>query len=280
MAAPATDQYKAKVCIVTGGTSGIGKELVLQLAAAGAIVYICARNQKRGQDLAAELAGIGANVHFATCDVTDSAEVQKFIDYVLEHEAHIDYLFHCAGIILGGEIRDNSLEEVHKILQTNIIGMSNMVHSVYRIMAAQGYGHIVNLASAAGLFPVPLMGVYGASKFYVYGFNEALLLEARGIGVRVSTVAPGIVDTPIYDSGMYSHTDKERAKGIVKNKAFAITPEKAALIILRGTLRNKAVIFTQYYAHGTWLLYRWFPNIYRFFASRTMGPYRKRLRKP
>jgi short-subunit dehydrogenase len=273
------DAYKAKAVAVTGGTSGIGRELVRQLAAAGAIVYFCGRDSKRGGDYMAELRAAGYNATFCQCDVTDAAQVEAFIHVVLEHEARIDYLFHSAGIIMGGEIRDHKLQDIQKVLETNVLGTAYVSQYVYRIMAEQGFGHIINLASAAGLFPVPLMGVYGASKFYVYGLTEAMRLEGKGLGVRVTTVAPGIVDTPIYDSGIYSHTDKERAKTIIKNKASSITAERAAQKILHGTLKNRTILFTQSYARLTWMIYRYVPYLYRFFAARTMRPYRKRLRK-
>lgn len=271
--------YKAKVAIVTGGTSGIGKELVRQLVSKGAIVYFCARNDTRGEDFMVELRSAGYNATFIPCDVSDPQSVEAFVGAIIAQEAHIDYLFHAAGIILGGEIRDHTLEDINKVLYTNVLGTSYVVQYVYRKMAGQGSGHIVNLASAAGLFPVPLLGVYGATKFFVYGLSEAMRIEGKGLGVQVSVVAPGIVDTPIYDTGMYSHTDKTRAKEIVKNKASAISAEVAADKILQGTLRNKPVIFTQRYAQASWILYRYTPWLYRLFAARTMGPYRRKLRK-
>lgn len=272
--------YKGKVIIVTGGTSGIGRELVLQLAEYGAVLYICGRNPRPGEDLVAELSSKGVMCEFRSVDVQDPAAVEDFVTFVLKGQRRIDILFHCAGVILGGEIRDHGISDIDKVLKTNVLGTAYVSYYVYRKMAEQGNGQIINVGSGAGLFPVPLMGVYSASKFAVLGFTEALRMEARGLGVRVSTVAPGFVNTPIYDKGTYSKTSKDKAKSLIKRRPIIISPEEAAQRILRGAMRNKAVIQTQDYVRANWLFYRFMPHGFRFVNMRVMGPYRSKLRKP
>jgi short-subunit dehydrogenase len=270
--------FSGKVVIVTGGTSGIGREIVLQLAGYGARLYICARNQKRGRDLVKLLQDGGLAADFQSVDVQDPQAVEAYVAHVLEEEGRIDYLFHAAGIILGGEIRDHKPHQIRELTSTNVLGTAHVSYFVYRAMAEQGSGHIINFGSAAGLFPVPLMGYYGASKFYVLGLTEALRQEGRSLGVRASTVAPGIVDTPIYETGFYSKTDKPRIIRYMKKKPQAMQPDKAARRILRGVVRNRPVIFTQQYPRFSWLLYRLLPGVYRYFGTRTLAPYRRKLR--
>ncbi|MDB5181711.1 MAG: Short-chain dehydrogenase/reductase [Candidatus Saccharibacteria bacterium] len=271
--------FKGRVVIVTGGNSGIGRALVHQLAEYGSILYITGRNAETGASIVAELHSKNVQAEFFAVDVQHAEEVENFVATVLQKESRIDYLFHCAGVILGGEIRDHKLEDIDKVLRTNVLGTAYFSYCVYRKMAEQGSGHIINIASAAGLMPIPLMGVYSSSKFAVFGLSEVLRMEGKGLGVRISTVVPGIVDTPIYDRGTYSKTDKERSKNLVKNQASTITPEKAARRILEGTVRNRAVIHTQLYARLGWMSYRYFPHIFRFVCARYMKPYRKRLRE-
>lgn len=272
--------FGGKVIIITGGTSGIGKELALQLAGYGAKLYICARDAAKGKDFVAQLAEQGGEAHFDVVDVQDAEAVERYVASVVERAGRIDYLYHCAGIILGGEIRDHQLHEFRSVLETNVFGTAYMTFYVYKQMAKQRSGHIVNFGSAAGLFPLPLMSYYSASKFFVLGLTESLRQEATGLGVRVGTVAPGIVDTPIYETGLYSQTDKMRVINLFKKPAYSIKPDKAARKVLLGTVRHKAIIFTQTYPHMYWLVYRLAPWLYRWLNSRAMRPYRKRLRKP
>lgn len=272
--------YKNAVVIVTGGTSGIGKELVLQLCSQGASVYFCGRSRERGSAVVAEAQSHGGRARFYEVDVTLETDVAGFIHAVNQEAGRIDWVFHGAGIILGGEFRDHEFDDIRNVLETNVMGTAAVSYHAYKYMAEQGHGHLVNLASAAGMFPVPLMGTYSASKFFVYGLSEVLRMEGKGIGVQVSTVAPGIIDTPIYETGRYSRTDKGFAGTLRKNPALSIPVDKAVRRILRGAARGQAVIFTQYYGRFGWIMYRLFPWGFRWFMRRGMGPYRKKLRKP
>jgi short-subunit dehydrogenase len=104
-------------------------------------------------------------------------------------------------------------------------------------------------------------------------------MEGRGLGVRVSTAVPGIVDTPIYDRGTYSGTDTKTVKTIMKRKLLTISAATAADRILSGTARNRAFIHTQRYVRLSWLAYRYVPHVYRFACRLSLVPYRRRLRK-
>lgn len=270
--------YKDKIVLVTGGNSGIGRELVRQLAEDGAVVTAWGRNAETGQSLVEELTASGHPVSFDIVDVQDPLQVEEGMNGVLQHHGRIDYVFHSAGIILGGEVRDHSIDQVRAIMNTNVLGTSHVDFYAYRIMTDQGYGHLINLSSGAGIFPVPLMGVYSASKFAVLGLSEVLRMEGKALGVKVSAVAPGLVDTPIYEEAMYSRTDKSKTLDTLKKSLYMIQPDLAARIILRGTRRNQAVISTQFYVRLTWLAYRFVPWAYRFFTRRALAVFRKRYR--
>lgn len=270
--------YKGKICVITGGTSGIGLDMARQLGTLGATVFIGARNVEKGEEIIAGLRKEGYDSTFLPLDVASASSVEQFFAAVVQAEGHVDYVFHSAGIILGGEIRDHKVSDVHDVLTTNVIGTGYVSFYAYKIMAEQGFGHLINLSSAAGVMPIPLMGVYSSSKFMVFGLGEVLRMEAKGLGVRVSTAVPGIVDTPIYDTDRYSGTDRDRVKKLMKKRAWTISSETAARRILQGTAKNRAFIHTQLYVRLGWMSYRYFPHIFRFFCRRAMVPYRKRMR--
>ncbi len=271
--------YNQKVVLVTGGNSGIGLELVRQLAAEGAVLEVWGRNAETGSSLVQELRARGGHVRFNMVDVQDADAVRKALDALLQEHGRLDVVFHCAGIILGGEVRDHSIEEVRAVMQTNVLGTSYVDFYAYRIMAGQGFGHLVNVSSGAGIFPVPLMGVYSASKFAVLALGEVLRMEGKGLGVRVSTVAPGLVDTPIFERGMYSRTDKPKTMSALKRRLYMIQPDQAARTILKGTRRNRAIIHTQFYVRMYWLAYRYMPHLYRFITRQFLRPFRSRFRR-
>lgn len=270
--------YRDKIVVVTGGNSGIGRELVRQLADDGAVVTAWGRNAETGTSLVGERAAAGHTVSFTIVDVQDPDAVEAALNNLLKQHGRIDYMFHAAGIILGGEVRDHSIEQVRTIMQTNVLGTSHVDFYTYRIMATQGFGHIINLSSGAGIFPVPLMGVYSASKFAVLGMSEVLRMEGAALGVKVSAVAPGLVDTPIYDRAMYSRTDKAKTLSSLKKSLYMIQPDQAARTILRGVRHNRPVIHTQLYVRLSWLAYRLAPWAFRFFTSKVLIVFRRRYR--
>ncbi|HSH55296.1 MAG TPA: SDR family NAD(P)-dependent oxidoreductase [Candidatus Limnocylindrales bacterium] len=270
--------YKGQVCLVTGGNSGIGRELVRHLAADGATVIAWGRNQRKGVSLVKELKKSPGAVSFETVDVQNPLQVEHALKQLIEQHQRVDYVFHGVGIILGGEVRDHTIDEVRAIMQTNVLGTAHVNLYVYQQMVKQGSGHLVNIASGAGLFPLPLMGVYSASKFAVYGMGEVLRMEGHQLGVKVSTVAPGLVDTPIYERAMYSRTDKAKTLSSLKKRLYMIQPDQAARVILKGTRRNRAIIHTQLYVRLGWLSYRYFPHVFRFVTRQFMKPFRSRYR--
>ncbi len=273
-----SNKYADKIVLVTGGNSGIGRELSLQLASARATVIVWGRNQETGLSLVELGKKDGGRIIFETVDVQDYKKVEEKLNALIKRHGRIDYVFHCAGIILGGEIRDNTIDDARSIMQTNVLGTTHVAYYAYRLMAQQGSGHLVLLSSGAGIFPVPLMGVYSASKFAILGLSEVMRMEGKGLGVMVSAVAPGLVDTPIYDRAQYSRTDKQKTLDLLKNKFSMMPPEKAARIILKGVSRNLAIIHTHSYIRLSWRVYRYLPSVYRFWTRQIMFVYRKRYR--
>jgi len=132
------------------------------------------------------------------------------------------------------------------------------VHAAYPIMCKQGFGHIVNTSSTAGLIPAAAEGAYAATKHAVVGLSLALQIEAASFGVRVSVVCPGLVATPILDSTKYVNLDAEAIKKIAPQKP--IPPRQAARRILSGMERNQFYIVITATSHALWRLHRYMPG--------------------
>ncbi len=265
--------FENKTVIITGGASGIGAELVLQLAQLGAKVTIIDRDEVKGEALAAALHSLG--VKFIKADMANADEAEKAINLAAKTYKTIDYLFNGAGIFMGGEIRDTPLKNWQTVVNNNIWAIYNGTHFGYQIMLKQGSGHIINIASAAGLFPVPAMPIYGSTKFAIVGLSHALRVEAETFGINVSVVCPTIVNTPLYDTAIYNKLNSKKA---LKSRDNVQTSATAAFNILKGVTKNKQTIHTAFSTRVGWLLYRISPALYDIGARRALSSYRSHLR--
>ena len=268
-------QFKDAVVVVTGGASGIGKEIVNQLVDVGAQVIIVGRTKKTGVQFVKELHDRGHEVTFEQVDMVKEKDVEKMFKRIAKKYGKIDYFFNNAGIFMGGEIRDTKLDNWHKVAHNNIFATMNGSHYAYQYMIEQGFGHIVNVASAAGLFPVPAMGIYGSTKFAIVGLTNALRNEAKALNVKVSAVCPTVVNTPLYDTAIYNKLDKTKA---LKSRKTLQTPQAAAKKIIRGVAHNRATIHTAFSTKAAWMIYRIAPSLYNIGARRIIRLYRAKLR--
>lgn len=123
--------FESRVCIVTGGASGLGKEICRQLCDIGATVILADVDETKSRAVAAEIASSARNVHAVTVDVTDSRSVQNLIDYVLAKFGRVDYMFNNAGVAVWGEVRDLTLDQWRQVLDVNLTGVINGIHYCY-----------------------------------------------------------------------------------------------------------------------------------------------------
>jgi NAD(P)-dependent dehydrogenase (short-subunit alcohol dehydrogenase family) len=257
LAAMAKSSLQGTVAIVTGGGSGIGRALSLELAARGAFVHVTDVN---GASAEATATQIGASAKHAALDVRDAAAVARFCESV----GKVDYLFNNAGIPVGGEVQDISLALWDRIIDVNIRGVVHGIHAVYPGMIARGSGHIINTASLAGLIPTPLGTPYGMTKHAVVGLSVSLRMEAAAYGVRVSALCPGVIETPILDSK--GPEDLPRPKWLPDNRKMLTRAAgepypvaKLASETLDAVARNVGVIVIPGRARMMWRGYRLAP---------------------
>ncbi|MBL7102610.1 MAG: SDR family oxidoreductase [Desulfobacteraceae bacterium] len=270
-------QFKDKVAIVTGAASGIGRALSQELARRGASVILVDVNPSPIAEAVETITKAGHRAEAFVLDVSDYDAVEEMIaDTVARHD-RLDYLFNNAGIAVGGEVRDCSIDDFRNVINVNLFGVINGVAAAYPLMVKQGHGHIVNTASIEGLIPFPVTVSYAASKYGVVGLSNALRIEGADLGVKVSVVCPGYIKTPIFRTSKVIKIDREKMLKSLPER-FGITPEACALIILRGVQRNKAIIVVTGLAKTLWALQRISPTLIRWMMRRDLKKSRKELR--
>ena len=255
-----------RVAVVTGGASGIGHALAVALAARGDVVTVADIDEQAAETVAKDLrARHPGRVEGAVLDVQDAAAVAGLIQSVKDKRGRIDLVFNNAGISIGGTAEEHTLDHWNRAIDVNLRGVVHGVLAAYPIMLEQGYGHIINTASLAGLVPSPLKIAYTTTKHAVVGLSLGLRSEAASHGVQVSVVCPGYVDTPLLDnvnSGLPQTADGAHARErAIKLQGKLYLPDHLARDVLRGIDRNQAVIVGPSYARVAWWIARFTPSL-------------------
>ena len=269
--------FSGKTAIVTGAGSGVGRGLAEELARRGAEVVLADQNKERLNSTVEAIIQGGGRAEGAMLDVADPQAVGSMINAVVEQHGRLDYLFNNAGIAVGGEVRDCNLEHWRKVLDVNLYGVIHGVDAAYPIMVRQGFGHIINTASIEGLVPFPGTAGYVASKYAVVGLSQSLRIEAEDLGVKVSVVCPGYIETNIFQDSEMVGLDRDKALGVI-SRMRGLSPRRCAEIILSGVERNKAIIIVTGTARFLWILGRISPWAVRFLMKMHLRKTRRDIR--
>jgi NAD(P)-dependent dehydrogenase (short-subunit alcohol dehydrogenase family) len=254
------ETFSGKVAMVTGGGSGIGRALGAELARRGGRLVLTDVNAERVRQAGHRITNSGDHVEAFQLDVSDFEAVRRRIHETVAKYGRLDYLFNNAGISVGGEVRDCTIDDWREVLDVNLYGVVNGVAVAYPIMAKQGFGHIVNTASLEGLAPFPGNVSYVASKYGVVGLSHALRVEGADLGVQVSVVCPGYIKTAIFHDSRMINMDRQK---VLENlsRLKGMSAQDCALAILKGVRRNKAMIVVPNHAKWLWMLQRLSPNL-------------------
>lgn len=257
--------FKNKVALVTGASSGIGEAIAVALASAGATVILTARDQDKLDAVRLKCLSVGGKAWVHAAEVSDEAQMQALADAVHAQFPAIDILVNNAGVVMGGftwEVEPSDWKRLHDI---NVMGVVYGIRAFVPKMIERGAGgHVVNMASVSGLFGAPGMSTYSASKFAVVGLSESLRLELHRHNIGVSVICPGFVNTPIQTKvkmvGSLS-SEKARARVAKDFEKTSLTPELVAQRTLQAITRNEAVAGIGKEAMLVGALKRWAPAV-------------------
>lgn len=193
-------RVSGKVALVTGAASGIGRACAEVLAREGATVIATDVQADKGVDVVAGIAKAGGKAEFARHDVTSEREWGEIVRRIEKDFGRLDILVNNAGIAVGGMVTDLSLEDFRRQMAVNVDSVFLGTKTSLPLMRKHGGGAIVNISSVAGLRGAPRLSAYCASKGAVRLFTKSVALECAAMkdGIRVNSVHPGIIDTPIW----------------------------------------------------------------------------------
>jgi NAD(P)-dependent dehydrogenase (short-subunit alcohol dehydrogenase family) len=277
--------WSGEAALVTGGASGIGRAIARALAMHGAAVTVADIDEVgalEAADSLSRLPGAGA-LRGARLDVCDADAFADLAADVRRRHGHLDLLVNNAGTAVAGELQDLSLDHWRRVIDVNLMGVVNGIHAAYPAMVARGAGHIVNVASLAGLAPAPLMTPYATSKWAVVGLSRSLRAEAAGRGVGVTVVCPGAVETSLLDrtapSGLPDPDSAPVVRDWVTRDAGRPCPaESVAADVLDAIAQDRAVVVTPRRARTIATAVRLAPGIADAMGARRVAQHRAATR--
>jgi len=241
---------KGKQVLITGGASGIGRLMAFDFARRGAFVVVWDLRLEGLKALETEAAAEGLSIAGMVCDVSSSSAVYAQAKLLLEKQGPVYLLVNCAGIVSGKTLLETPDEKIEKTMAVNTLSLFWTTKAFLPAMIQQKSGHIVTIASAAGIIGVRGLADYSASKFAAVGFDESLRMELRAIKspVKTTVICPFFIDT-----GMFAGV-KTRFPLLLP----ILKPEKAVKRIVKAILKNRKRLILPRFANSV-LLLRLFP---------------------
>ncbi len=245
---------EGRVAFVTGASSGLGAQFARVLARSGAAVVLAARRIEKLKDLRAQIEGEGGDAHVVGLDVTDVDSIKAAVAHAETEMGSIDILVNNSGVSTTQRIQDVTEEDYDYVFNTNVRGAFFVAQEVGKRMLARSRGaapgsftggHIINIASAAGLRVLPQIGVYAMSKAAVVHMTKALALEWGRFGINVNALCPGYIDTEINHHHWQTEQGQKLVQMLPRKRVGKPEDLDAALLMLasdRSHFINGAVI--------------------------------------
>lgn len=198
------------ICLITGGASGLGRELVACLSNQYQVIIL----DLKSSHLPYVARHFGCLYHF--CDVSQYSQVEK----IVKRYKHIDILINCAGVYLDGQLTDNHPDKIKRTILVNSLGPINLCRAVVPLMKKQKQGIVININSMAGLRPRRLCSVYHASKYALTGFAQSLAPELEKYHIKVTNIYPDLINTGFSKKG-----------SIKRNFSHALNPDQIVKLV-------------------------------------------------
>ncbi|MGK3149099.1 SDR family oxidoreductase [Staphylococcus shinii] len=217
------NELKDKVAIVTGASSGIGASIAETLSQHGVKLMLTGRNEARLSDVAEQLQeNSQSEIDTHIVDVTQKSEVAKLVKETENKFGHVDILVNSAGLMLPSAITDGDVEAWENMIDVNVKGTLYGINAVLPIFLNQSTGHIINIASISGFEVTKQSTLYSASKAAVHTITQGLEKELAKTGVRVTSISPGMVDTPLSGNTDWGSRKKLDPKNIAEAVVYAL----------------------------------------------------------
>jgi len=242
-------RLRDRTAIVTGASTGIGRETARLLARAGANVVLAARNAEALAQVAQELQPYRGRSLAVPTDVTDSEAVEAMVKTAAEEFGSVDILLNNAGLGLYAGLAEGSMENVRRLFEVNVFGALNCIRAVAPYMKQQRRGQIINVSSIAGKIAAPYEGAYAATKFALTAISDALRLELLDYGITVSTVYPGPIDTPFRDNAL-KEIEPPSASRVLRR----IPPVRVAEAIVKAAREERAEVYVTWFDRAAVIL--------------------------
>lgn len=239
--------FAGKVVLVTGASSGIGRQACMDFAMKGAkAVILVSRSKEKLESLAREISKDCLAVPYP-CDVSREEQVSAMAKDILGRFGQLDVLVNNAGFGTFGKVADQSARDIESVMQTNYLGMVYCTKAFLDSMLARKSGHIVNVASLAASFGVAGLAGYCASKYAMLGFSESLHHELHGTGVRVTVVSPIAVKTEFFSNDSFRGHNPNYT-------VYSLDPSTVSKAILNAANSRRLEIVVPFYMRaGVWL---------------------------
>jgi len=273
--------FDGATAIITGGASGIGRALGEELAKRGCEVVLADLQIDLAEEVASKIHVSGGRAKAMRIDVTDFPAMEQLVQETVTRTGRLDYIFNNAGILIAGPVNSYGIKDWKQIVDVNLLGVINGVKATYKIMMAQGFGHIINTASMAGLLPGPGNIAYTTTKHAVVGLSKSLRAEAAQMGVRVSVICPGFIRTPILeDGGKYGKILIEiplEQQRRTWEKFKPMPPNIFAQKVVNSVAKNKAIIIVPAWWKLFWWIDRLSPALGISLARKSFQKFQKEL---
>ncbi|MEM8809369.1 MAG: SDR family oxidoreductase [Cyanobacteria bacterium P01_G01_bin.38] len=263
-------KWTEKTAVITGSGSGIGKAIAIAMAQKGVTVHLVDLRQERIVAILDELSSdpnvCAHNICGHTVDVTIPEQLEQLAATL---PGQVDILINCAGILHQGKIATTANKELHQVLDVNLWGAIYSIKAFLPQMRnREQEGHIINIASIAGLIGAPEMALYNASKSAILGLTESLAIELASDKIHVAAVCPGSVNTNLSQDGLFS-SDSTVAQTLRRTIRSGASPDRVAQDIIQVIARSSLFKLSCVELHWQllWLCKRTFPASYPKFAS-------------
>lgn len=251
--------FKERVVLITGASSGIGRESAIEFAKLGASIVLVSRTKEKLEQVADELRKFNVTTLTCQCDVSDKDQVKEMSKTVLEKFDSVDILVNNAGFAIYGSVSDLSIDEIESQMETNYFGMVYCIKNFLPSMLNKKSGHIVNVASVAASFGLPGIASYCASKFAMLGFSEGLKHELKNSGVGITVVSPIMVRTNFFEHPSFEN--------ISKFSPTSLSSKTVAKAILKAANSPRLEIIVPSVVRGA----IWMKNTFPYFINPILG---------